>query len=590
MPEDIMLEYIGKYTSCQVMIDVIEEECVKQIYNFLNCPAFEGAKIRIMPDCHAGAGAVIGFTSTLTDKVIPNVIGVDIGCFTGDTKIPLLNGMQATLEELEERGGSFFVYSYDINHRRVVPGHARAVKTRQNAELLEVGISGGDVIRCTPDHNFLLLDGTYVEAKDLKPFMSLMPLYRFYTTRDGYETVWADDKTQTTHLMVDKFFHGPREKTLDVHHKDGTWWNNDPRNLVRVEHTSRTIHNKGNWAQHRSGNKCNPTNHKVLWARKLSYREDVYCLQVDTFQNFALSAGVFVHNCGVASYKLGVVDPDFAQLDRYIRDHIPSGFNVNERIHPKIDETADDYRKVARDTEQDENRVVKSLKSLGGGNHFIEVGRDNTGSAWLTIHSGSRNFGLKIANWHQAKAIKTVGKGHGLEWLEGEDANYYLEHMKIAQRFAAENRRLMAEQILRFFSLKLDDVETVESIHNYINFEDRILRKGAISAHVGERVIIPWNMRDGLVIGRGKGNVDWNFSAPHGAGRVMGRGQAKRTLDLEKFKESMDGIWTSCVSKDTLDESPMVYKDHAMIQEAIGDTVDVELTVKPLYNFKAGVE
>ena len=367
------LDYQGKYASCRVMIDDVEEECVKQIYGFLNCPAFEGSNIRLMPDLHAGAGAVIGFTGTLTDKIIPNVIGVDIGC-------------------------------------------------------------------------------------------------------------------------------------------------------------------------------------------------------------------------GVSSYRLSGVSEwvNFEELDKYIRQHIPSGFNVNERIHPKIEETSEDYRRVSKETEQDEQRVVKSLKSLGGGNHFLEVGKDQNGSLWLTVHSGSRNFGLKIANWHQAKAIKTVGRGHGLEWLEGEAAQNYLEHMKIAQRFASQNRMLMAEQILRFFSLKISDVECVESIHNYINFEDKILRKGAISAHAGERVIIPWNMRDGLIIGRGKGNPEWNFSAPHGAGRVMGRGQAKRTLDLEEFKTSMEGIWSSCIGKDTLDESPMVYKDHEMIQAAIGDTVDIELTVKPMYNFKAG--
>ena len=132
--------------------------------------------------------------------------------------------------------------------------------------------------------------------------------------------------------------------------------------------------------------------------------------------------------------------------------------------------------------------------------------------------------------------------------------------------------------------------EMVESIHNYINFNDRIMRKGAISAHKGERLVIPFNMRDGVVVGRGKGNPDWNFSAPHGAGRIMGRGFAKKNLDLEEYKETMKDIWTSCVSQDTLDEAPMAYKNHEMIKEAIQDTVEIEYVLKPIYNFKAGKE
>ena len=373
-----MLEFIGKYTSCTVMTDSIEQEAVTQIYNFLNCPAFEGAKIVIQPDVHAGKGAVIGFTSTLTDKIIPNVIGVDVGC-------------------------------------------------------------------------------------------------------------------------------------------------------------------------------------------------------------------------GILAYCLGDIPCDetlFKNLDKFIRKNIPSGFSVHAELDRKIDETADDYRKVAKETNQDESRVIRSLGTIGGGNHFCELDQDvESKNIWLTIHSGSRNFGLKICEFHQLKAVKTSGKGHGLEWLEGEEADYYLQHMVVAQRYAAENRTLIAKKIIEsFFGFKLKNLEFVESVHNYINLKDRIIRKGATSAHAGERLVIPFNMRDGIILGRGKGNSDWNFSAPHGAGRVMGRGQAKRTLDLDEFKNSMEGIWTSCVSKDTLDESPMVYKDHEMIRECIKDTVDIELTLKPLYNFKAGRE
>ena len=370
-----MLEFIGDYASCKVMIDEIETEAISQIYRFLNCPAFEGSQIRIMPDCHYGAGAVIGFTGTLTDKVIPNVVGVDIGC-------------------------------------------------------------------------------------------------------------------------------------------------------------------------------------------------------------------------GILACKIGQINYDdvlLEKLDLHIRKTVPSGFSVHADLDRQIDRTADDYRKVAIETGQDDGRVVRSLGSLGGGNHFCELDQDvTTKDIWLTIHSGARNFGLKVCQFHQAKAVKTVGKGHGLDWLEGEDAEHYFRHMQIAQRYASENRKIMAKRILQFFGLNIKNVECVESIHNYIDFEDRIVRKGAISARKDQRLIIPWNMRDGVVIGKGKGNPDWNQSAPHGAGRVLGRGQAKRTLDMEEYTESMAGIWSSCVSPDTIDESPMAYKDCEMIKDAIIDTVEIESVLKPIYNFKAG--
>jgi RNA-splicing ligase RtcB len=176
----------------------------------------------------------------------------------------------------------------------------------------------------------------------------------------------------------------------------------------------------------------------------------------------------------------------------------------------------------------------------------------------------------------------------GLEWLEGDAATTYRCHMMVAQSYAARNREMIFRRLVEgFFAVPMGEAPMVESVHNYIDFQDGTIRKGAIASHVGQKVVIPWNMRDGLIIGVGKGAADWNESAPHGAGRVMGRGQAKRTLKVEDFAATMVGVWSSCVGAATLDEAPMAYKDHDAIEAALGDTVEVLHHVKPVYNFKA---
>ena len=183
-------------------------------------------------------------------------------------------------------------------------------------------------------------------------------------------------------------------------------------------------------------------------------------------------------------------------------------------------------------------------------------------------------------------AIDKLGKIGGLEYLEGADADDYIRAMKIAQKYADINRRIMGWKIHKKH-YKVKDPEIISSVHNYINFEDGIIRKGAISAHEGEKVIIPLNMRDGSIIGIGKGNKDWNNSAPHGAGRVLARGAAKRSLSLDEFQRVMKGVWSSCIRKDTLDESPMAYKKADDIIKYLEPTVDIVDNIKPVYNFKA---
>ncbi len=386
------MELQGRYTDCKIFTDYVEQTALSQVYTFLNHPAFKDCKTRFMPDIHAGAGAVIGTTVELSDKIIPNVIGVDIGC-------------------------------------------------------------------------------------------------------------------------------------------------------------------------------------------------------------------------GMLSYKLDIKEIDFQLLDVFIKNNIPSGFSTNNKKQFMGTDLELDIKEVCQIIGIDNSRALLSVGSLGGGNHFIEIGKDEEDYLWLTIHSGSRNFGLQVAKYHQNIAVKNksndidislippkereefinrnkVSIPKGMEYLTGESAEEYIRHMKVAQRYATRSREIMADNIVSF--LQCNVLESIESVHNYIDFKDKVIRKGAISAHKDELVVIPWNMRDGLIIGKGKGNSDWNNSAPHGAGRVMSRSEAKQQIDIKEFGDSMKDVYSSCVSKDTLDESPMAYKDHTEIEKYLSESVEILHRVKPVYNFKAG--
>lgn len=298
--------------------------------------------------------------------------------------------------------------------------------------------------------------------------------------------------------------------------------------------------------------------------------------------------------CGVRAVKIGKYADDknmnsvCAELDHFIRENIPSGHNVNKYASTHNSEVAEIAGALAESTGQDKGYVWKSLGSLGGGNHFIELDKDQNDDLWLVVHSGSRNFGLKIAEYYQALATVPEGFTQKEAYLDDKLKQQYCYAMDIAQRYAALNRAIITYRIMTgLFRMDQFGKGVVESTHNYINFNDGIIRKGAISAHKGEQVIIPWNMRDGIIIGEGKGNEDWNCSAPHGAGRVMGRNQAKNNLSLDEFKDTMKDVWSSCVNENTLDEAPMAYKDHTKVEELLKDTVDIKYRLKPVYNFKA---
>lgn len=393
------LTFKGTQTSAKVFTGHVEKAAEDQIHKFLDCPAFADAKIRIMPDVHAGSGAVIGFTCPVSDKIIPNVIGVDIGCGV----------LTAQTDQFEGHLNPEGFGRFDAQLRHLVPSgfaHQQAINT--SIEKLYLGM-------------------------------------------------------------------------IEQHHGFD-------------------------------------------------------------YQNFVAAV---------------------------------------ERIAPKI--------------HQDVDQIWKQIGTLGGGNHFIEIDVATADGphppTFLTIHTGSRNFGLRIADYHQKKAQDIMAGGdrkNELAWLEGDDALEYLADMRIAQTFARLNRLVIMNELTGQGLLRSPS-QIIESVHNYID-DDNIIRKGAVSAKKDQLVVIPWNMRDGLIIGTGKGNEDWNCSAPHGAGRTMSRNQAKRTLSVDDFRKSMSSVWSSCIGENTLDEAPDAYKPRDQIMSLIADAVDVQVVARPVYNFKAAEE
>lgn len=344
--------------------------------------------------------------------------------------------------------------------------------------------------------------------------------------------------------------------------------------------------------------------------------------------------------CGMRILKLGNLDNiDFHAFHQHIRDNVPSGMIVREDrfgFKPLVGEEMEIYREAKqivtslycyRDL-KDSGRINKAIGSLGGGNHFIELDRDDDGNVYLVIHTGSRNLGKQVADLYQSKAVKHLTEGAdeleaiirrtideykaagrraelqavikemrrqqrdavpslpaGLCYVEGEAREQYLHDMRLCQRWAVLNRRLISLLLMKFFP-DVTVLDEFESVHNYIS-DDNIIRKGSISAAVGEKCIIPLNMRDGSLLCTGKGNPDWNCSAPHGAGRVLSRSQAYEKITMEDFEASMTGIYSESVTESTRDESPMVYKPASEIIANIGDTVSIDAIIRPIFNFKA---
>lgn len=293
--------------------------------------------------------------------------------------------------------------------------------------------------------------------------------------------------------------------------------------------------------------------------------------------------------CGMETIRVREKHIELQQLDKLIRQNIPSGFAIQSKPH-RFAKTIDlEKLHCAKHVKLDRGNL--SIGTLGGGNHFIEADRDEEGNIYIVIHSGSRHLGLEVCNFYQKAGFQALcdqkaGIPKPLAYVEGELMEMYLHDMAVCQRFADLNRQAMMDVIVK--GMKLHVEEQFTTIHNYIDLDNNILRKGAVSAQKGEKLLIPINMRDGSLICEGKGNEEWNFSAPHGAGRLMSRSEAKDSFTVNEFKKEMEGIYTTSVGRGTLDECPMAYKRMEDIVDNIGPTVEIKSVIKPIYNFKAG--
>lgn len=322
--------------------------------------------------------------------------------------------------------------------------------------------------------------------------------------------------------------------------------------------------------------------------------------------------------CGMLCTELEDADFEPEKLDRIIREFIPSG----HEIHDSEDKNFTKLNELYCKNHVDLSRALRSIGSLGGGNHFVEIDKDENGKLYLVIHSGSRHLGLEVANYYQNMAYnncnksskeevqalinsyKEAGRQREIEkaliamkntkrtnipkdlcYIEGNDMTHYIHDMKIMNDFAKANRQKMADIIIS--KMNWNATESFSTIHNYVDTEHMILRKGSVSAKKDEKLIIPMNMRDGSLICIGKGNDEWNQSAPHGAGRLMSRGEAREQVDMEEYRASMKDIWSTSVCEATIDESPMAYKPMESIIENVKDTVEILNVIKPVYNFKA---
>ena len=325
--------------------------------------------------------------------------------------------------------------------------------------------------------------------------------------------------------------------------------------------------------------------------------------------------------CGMETVRVYQDHLEPQKLDKLIYEKIPSGFSIREQSHRYADQI--DLSQLRCAEEVNIGRALRSVGTLGGGNHFIEADRDEEGNLYLVVHSGSRHLGVEVAKLYQEEGYRQLNhadkaavqelidqmKAEGrqkeiqkeikklknqvltdvpftLAYLSGKLFEDYIHDMKIVQEYAALNRRAMMDEMLK--GMKLGAAERFTTIHDYIDTQAMILRKGAVSAKAGEKLLIPINMRDGSLICVGKGNEEWNYSAPHGAGRLMSRSEAKRSFTVNEFKKQMKGIYTTSVNRDTLDECPMAYKDMTDIVENIGPTAEIVSIIRPIYNFKAG--
>lgn len=709
-----MFKLEGKFTEAKVFSGKRQESAVKQIEELLNQPFMEGLKVRIMPDYHAGKGCVIGTTIRVKDKVVPNLVGVDIGCLDRDTEYLTPDGWKKIGEYKE--GEEVLQYNKDTDEANFVKPLKYIKKDCE--EFIHFKNKKGLDQMLSEEHKMLIWKGFKGKGYNLEDFradeMEKMGnkldngYYGVKTTfkiankgvdleedeirldimiaadgsiknkRDGEnliylhlkrerkikrakelldrnnieykETIGKDKSTHMYFYVKDKFnkdlsrYWKANQEQLSVVADECFLWDG---HIGRHRAFSSTVEEMSDIVQFalattgvRAGivkvdyerknwkpiYQLTATKNEVIGVTNTIERvksEDgkKYCFTVPTGYFVARRNGrVFITgNCGIYTMVLDVEEVDYAKLDKVIRAYVPSGFNTHEEVSGGRDikglNSGDFRAKVLTD-----EGINKGLGTLGGGNHFIELSKDDEGKYYLTVHTGSRSVGAKVASYYQKKAVEGLSKqdvqglverlkSEGrfteiegaikelkkstpvipkeLAYVEGKELEDYLHDIQLAQTYAYLNRHFILNAIVEKMGWGEKVVETFDTVHNYIDVISMILRKGAVSAKKGEKLIIPINMRDGSLICVGKGNPDWNYSAPHGAGRVLSRTKAKEQLSMEEFKEGMSNVWTTSVSEETLDEAPGAYKTMDEIIENIGDTVDIVKVIRPVYNFKA---
>ncbi|WP_193197096.1 RtcB family protein [Nostoc sp. MG11] len=684
-------------------------EETKMAKNVASLP-FVFKHVALMPDVHLGKGALVGSVIATKEAIIPAAVGVDIGCFVGDTLVPLVDGKSYRIQDLAAQGKEFIIYSCTPTGK-IVAAQATAKLTRRNTPLVKVILDNYEEIICTPDHQFMLRDGTYKEAELLQTGTSLMPFYA-QTDKDGYTLIAQpySSRWQKAHWIIARSgllgkipkFEGQRTV---IHHRNFQEFDNRPQNLEfmgdcdhsayhrslidrnqhwqspefekkrvtslaqkaqtpegyqyyaergtknilqymqqQPEHFKNAVADNGLRGKqyliaynrsdkgkarskeianryytcefcgvevktpiglHNHRRKEHRCNHKVVAVIPLDYTDDVYCLTVPEYHNFALKAGVFVHNCGMSAIKTPFtaeqLEGKLKKIRLDIEAAIPTGFNENKDVEKSVTnwQRWDDFQDLHRGVQDLQGKAMKQMGSLGGGNHFIEVCLDTENQVWLMLHSGSRNIGNNLAQCHIHTA-KELAKMAGNQ-LPDPDLSYfvagtpefqaYWHDLQWAQDYARVNRDVMMARFKRIVEKHLAGGKATKPLlqvnchHNYaekeVHFDEDVYvtRKGAVRAQTEDYGIIPGSMGAKSFIVKGKGNVHSFCSCSHGAGRLMSRNKAKNVYTLDDLIEQTQGV--EC-RKDTgvLDEIPGAYKPIDQVMANQADLVEVVATLK----------
>lgn len=666
--------------------------------------------VALMPDVHLGKGALVGSVIATKDAIMPAAVGVDVGCFTGDTLIPLVDGKSYPIAELAQSQQEIITYSC-TETGKIVAAKAIARLTRNNAELVKVVLDNGEEIKCTPDHQFMLRDGTYQQASELKPGTSLMPFYS-QIERDGYTLIKQNysGRWQKAHWIIARSgllgkvpsFAG--QKTV-IHHKNFEPSDNRPENLEfmgdrdhsayhrsliernshwqssefetkrkqalaakantpeghnyyaergtknivnymeqRPEHFRESVSGNGERGKQylitynlsekgRAKSKeianrlylcetCGDTvkspiglhnhrknqhgyNHKVVEVIALEEKQDVYCLAVPEYGNFALAAGVFVHNCGMMAIKTPFtaeqLEGKLKKIRLDIEAAIPVGFEENKEVEKSVSNWQgwQDFKELHSGVQRLESKAIKQLGSLGGGNHFIEVCLDTENQVWLMLHSGSRHIGNMLAQNH-IDTGKDLAKLANIK-LPDPDLAYFIagtpeftaywHDLQWAQNYARFNRDVMMARVKRIVEKHLAGGKQTKPLlevnchHNYaekeVHFGEEVYvtRKGAVRAREEDYGIIPGSMGAKSFIVKGKGNHESYCSCSHGAGRLLSRNKAKNVYNLDDLIAQTQGV--ECrKDRGVLDEIPGAYKPIEQVMANQSDLVEVVATLK----------